>query len=155
MFEVGLYFKIFKQWTNRLLTHWRERQMLVCDIISVLFYTFIQNYIKAYWNIVLMALTSFLEKKITHSVFITSCHVPTCRCVPSSRSGAFPEGCVRRPRDCSLTFQGFPASRTTVYSLPGPVFIKHLKSNVYVTLNAIGSFLCNLHFHWLIQIFIT
>jgi len=30
---------------------------------------------------------------------------------------------------------------------PGPVFIKHLKSNVYVTLNAISS--------WLIQIFIT
>ena len=27
---------------------------------------------------------------------------------------------------------------------PGPVFIKHLKSNVYVTLNAIGSFRCNL-----------
>ena len=40
-------------------------------------------------------------------------------------------------------------------SVPGPVFIKHLKSNVYVTLNAIGSFLCNLCFHWLIQIFIT
>ena len=38
---------------------------------------------------------------------------------------------------------------------PGPVLIKHLKSNVYVTLNAIGSFLCNLCFHWLIQIFIT
>jgi len=37
----------------------------------------------------------------------------------------------------------------------GPVFIKHLKSNVYVTLNAIGSFLCNLCFHWLIQNFIT
>jgi len=39
--------------------------------------------------------------------------------------------------------------------LPGPVFIKHLKSNVYVTLNAIGSFQCNLCSHWLIQIFIT
>jgi len=38
---------------------------------------------------------------------------------------------------------------------PGPVFIKHLKSNVYVTLNAIGSFQCNLCSHWLIQIFIT
>jgi len=37
----------------------------------------------------------------------------------------------------------------------GPVFIKHLKSNVYVTLNAIGSFQCNLCSHWLIQIFIT
>jgi len=37
----------------------------------------------------------------------------------------------------------------------GPIFIKHLKSNVYVTLNAIGSFLCNLCFHWMIQIFIT
>ena len=37
----------------------------------------------------------------------------------------------------------------------GPIFIKHLKSNVYVTLNAIGSFLCNLCFHWLNQIFIT
>ena len=37
----------------------------------------------------------------------------------------------------------------------GPVFIKHLKSNVYVTLNVIGSFLCNLCFHWLIQTFIT
>jgi len=37
----------------------------------------------------------------------------------------------------------------------GPVFIKHLKSNVYVTLNTIGSFLCNLCFHWLIQIFIN
>jgi len=39
----------------------------------------------------------------------------------------------------------------------GPVFIKHLKSNVYVTLNAIGSFQCNLHVcsYWLIQIFIT
>ena len=37
----------------------------------------------------------------------------------------------------------------------GPVFIKHLKSNVYVTLNAIGSFLCNLCSHWLITIFIT
>jgi len=34
----------------------------------------------------------------------------------------------------------------------GPVFIKHLKSNVYVTLNAIGSFWCNLCSHWLIQI---
>jgi len=31
----------------------------------------------------------------------------------------------------------------------GPVFIKHLKSNVYVTLNAIGSFQCNLCSHWL------
>jgi len=38
---------------------------------------------------------------------------------------------------------------------PGPIFIKHLKSNVYVTLNAIGSFQCNLCSHWLIQIFIT
>ena len=37
----------------------------------------------------------------------------------------------------------------------GPVFIKHLKSNVYVTVNAIGSFWCNLCSHWLIQIFIT
>jgi len=37
----------------------------------------------------------------------------------------------------------------------GPVFIKHLKSNVYVTLNAIGSFRCNLCSHWLIQIVIT
>jgi len=37
----------------------------------------------------------------------------------------------------------------------GPVFIKHLKSNVYVTLNAIGSFQSNLCSHWLIQIFIT
>ena len=37
----------------------------------------------------------------------------------------------------------------------GPVFIKHLKSNVYVTLNAIGSLRCNLCSHWLIQIFIT
>ena len=35
----------------------------------------------------------------------------------------------------------------------GPVFIKHLKSNVYVTLNAIGSFQRNLCSHWLIQIF--
>ena len=33
----------------------------------------------------------------------------------------------------------------------GPVFIKHLKSNVYVTLNAIGSFRCYLCSHWLIQ----
>jgi len=38
---------------------------------------------------------------------------------------------------------------------PGPVFIKHLKSNVYVTLNAIGSFQCNLCSHWLIQILIA
>jgi len=38
---------------------------------------------------------------------------------------------------------------------PGPVFMKHLKSNVYVTLNAIGSFQCNLCSHWLIQIIIT
>jgi len=38
---------------------------------------------------------------------------------------------------------------------PGSVFIKHLKSNMYVTLNAIGSFQCNLCSHWLIQIFIT
>ena len=38
---------------------------------------------------------------------------------------------------------------------PGPVFIKHLKSNVYVTLNAIGSFQCNLGSHWLIKFFIT
>ena len=37
----------------------------------------------------------------------------------------------------------------------GPVFIKHFKSNVYVTLNAIGSFQCNLCSHWLIDIFIT
>ena len=37
--------------------------------------------------------------------------------------------------------------------MSGPVFIKHLKSNVYVTLNAIGSFQCNLCSHWLIQIF--
>jgi len=37
----------------------------------------------------------------------------------------------------------------------GPVFIKHLESNVYVTLSAIGSFQCNLCSHWLIQIFIT
>ena len=37
----------------------------------------------------------------------------------------------------------------------GPVFIKHLKSNVYVTHNAIGSFRCNLCSHWLIQILIT
>ena len=44
-----------------------------------------------------------------------------------------------------------PATQHT----PGPVFIKHLKSNVYVTLNAIGSFQCNLCSHWLIQIFIT
>jgi len=29
------------------------------------------------------------------------------------------------------------------------------KSNVYVTLNAIGSFQCNLCSHWLIQIFVT
>jgi len=43
-----------------------------------------------------------------------------------------------------------------VHYTTGPVFIKHLKSNVYViTLNAIGSFLCYLCFHWLIQIFIT
>jgi len=40
-------------------------------------------------------------------------------------------------------------------SRSGPVFIKHLKSNVYVTLNAIGSLQCNLCSHWLIQIFIT
>ena len=40
-------------------------------------------------------------------------------------------------------------------SIPGNVFIKHLKSNVYVTLNAIGSCQCNLCSHWLIQIFIT
>jgi len=33
----------------------------------------------------------------------------------------------------------------------GPIFIKYLKSNVYVTLNAIGSFQCNLCSHWLIQ----
>ena len=32
------------------------------------------------------------------------------------------------------------------------VLIKHLKSNVYVTLNTIGSFRCNLCSHWLIQI---
>jgi len=29
------------------------------------------------------------------------------------------------------------------------------KSNVYVTLNAIGSFQCNLCSHWLIQILVT
>ena len=40
-------------------------------------------------------------------------------------------------------------------SIPGPVFIKHLKSNVYVTLNAIGSFRCNICSYWPIQIFIT
>ena len=31
----------------------------------------------------------------------------------------------------------------------------HLVRNVYVTLNAIGSFQCNLCSHWLIQILIT
>ena len=49
---------------------------------------------------------------------------------------------------------GGECSRGQAYTT-GPLFIKHLKSNVYVTLNAIGSFLCNLCFHWLIQIFIT
>jgi len=39
------------------------------------------------------------------------------------------------------------------FRLSGPVFIKHVKSNVYVTLNAIGSFLCNLCFHWLIKFY--
>jgi len=43
----------------------------------------------------------------------------------------------------------------SVTKRPGPVFIKHHKSNVYVTLNAIGSFWCNLCSHWLIQIFIN
>jgi len=44
---------------------------------------------------------------------------------------------------------------TTTNEQTGPVFIEHLKSNVYVTLNAIGSFQCNLCSHWLIQIFVT
>jgi len=42
-----------------------------------------------------------------------------------------------------------------IHGEAGTVFINHLKSNVYVTLNAIGSFQCNLCSHWLIQIFIT
>jgi len=58
---------------------------------------------------------------------------------------------------------GLKQGDTAVYlkdSMPGscrsgPIFIKHLKSNVYVTLNAIGSLRCNLCSHWLIQIFIT
>jgi len=41
----------------------------------------------------------------------------------------------------------------TLDSKTGPVFIQHLKSNVYVTLNAIGLFQCNLCSHWLIQFF--
>jgi len=43
-----------------------------------------------------------------------------------------------------------PSQLTHVRS-SGPVFIKHLKSNVYVTLNAVGSFQCNLCSHWLIH----
>ena len=54
--------------------------------------------------------------------------------------------CTRRADDTVI--KGTPL-------MSRPVFIKHLKSNVYVTLNAIGSFQCNLCSHWLIQIFIT
>jgi len=35
------------------------------------------------------------------------------------------------------------------YSTPGAVFIKQLKSNVYVSLYSIGSFRCYLYSHWL------
>ena len=35
----------------------------------------------------------------------------------------------------------------SLWRWPGSVFIKHLKSSVYVTLNAIGSFQCNLCSH--------
>jgi len=39
----------------------------------------------------------------------------------------------------------------SVCPLPRAWFIKRLKSNVYVTLNPIGSFQCNLCSHWLIK----
>jgi len=80
--------------------------------------------------------------------------VPVGWCSPASSVARPAARAHVPPTDQSATLHVQPiTSQCLLHSkCPGHLFKKHLKSNVYVTLNAIGSFQCNPCSHWLIFI---